>query len=78
MGVGEVGCDAATRRTIEETFLEQERLDDFFEGRDIFGGGCREGRETDGTACEFFDHGAKRTTICFVETARVNIQSGER
>ena len=74
MSIGEGGGFAAAVGALEEADLEKEWLVDCLNGVHFFGNGGGEGVEAHRATAEFFDQGAEKATINFIEDIFINYQ----
>lgn len=75
---GAVGGDAAAGGALDETFLDQERFEDFFDGVAFFGKGRAQGFDADGAAAELVDDAQKVTAVRRIQSEIVNVQANHR
>ena len=74
MGIGEVRGDTASLGTDQETFLDQERFIDFFQGSGIFADGSSQGADSHRTALEGKDERAEDLVVNGIQAALVNLE----
>src|SRR5262245_19793009 len=78
MLVREASGDSATRRALQETFLDQVRLDDVLEGSPLLADRGREAVDADRAAVELLDHGEQELAVHRVEAVRVDLEQVHR
>ena len=78
MLVSQFGHFTATRRTLQETFLYQERFIDFFHCARVFTESGRDGGQTHRTSVELIDNGRENLVVDFIQAITVDVQGFER
>ena len=77
MLIGQVCHLAATRRTLDETFLDEEGFIDFLDGAGVFADGRSNGGDAYGAALELVNDGQENLAVDEVEAVAVDVQGFE-
>lgn len=78
MFIGQFRYFTATRSTLQETFLYQERFINLFDGACIFTQSRSNSRQAYRTAFEFIDNRTKYLIVYLIQTVLVNVERLER
>ena len=74
MVVSQLCRHTSARRTLDESFHDEERFVDFFHGSCVLADGSGNRRQPDGTAAEFVDDGQQDLVVYLIQSILVDVQ----